>query len=415
MKIQFKTSNDNSYLYDSLTNYIFSDIKKGVLDDIPFHEIRWPSTFEDYLLKLEHNIPRMGIELTKHCNLHCSYCTVCQDFEKEDHIFNMSKETLFRGIDFYFTHNSDCQAAHIYFYGGEPLLRFELIKEAVHYAIKCSGELSISFSISSNGLLLDEKIVSWLAENSNININITLNGPFQDSYRKHSDGTGSLELLLSRLTYIRQNFADVWNKQINLLANVDYEFQVVELLDFYKKYIGKMPTLITGIRWGKNNDNYKNNVIYNYTIHYSNELNEHLKNYLKKSILGIHNRGLSNSPDSFISSCFPGEIELFVCYNGSLSFCEKMSRYPSIGNIYTGYDIKILKQIYCKLYELTNQTCKSCWCQRLCHICLAKLYDDRGEILMEIPSKLCEEERRDVLEHLIRYCEIAEIAPELLD
>ena len=64
---------------------------------------------------------------------------------------------------------------HIGFYGGEPLLNFELIERAVEYAKKLFGE-DMSFAITTNATLVNDKIAEYFAKN-NFNIIISLDGP----------------------------------------------------------------------------------------------------------------------------------------------------------------------------------------------------------------------------------------------
>lgn len=98
-----------------------------------------------------------------------------------------------KAIDFLKEHSQNAENRHIGFYGGEPLLNFELIERAVEYAKKLFGE-DMSFAITTNATLVNDKIAEYFAKN-NFNIIISLDGPqeMHDANRLMVNGTGSFE------------------------------------------------------------------------------------------------------------------------------------------------------------------------------------------------------------------------------
>jgi uncharacterized protein len=68
----------------------------------------------------------MELILTDQCNLRCSYC-----FEKDKNPHNMSDETALAAVDFLMEESGPMKRVTILFFGGEPLLRFDLIKKCM--------------------------------------------------------------------------------------------------------------------------------------------------------------------------------------------------------------------------------------------------------------------------------------------
>ncbi|MBU1379431.1 radical SAM protein [Myxococcota bacterium] len=98
--------------------------------------------------------------ITSRCQLDCSYC-----YAKPHSSISMDYKTAVKAIDFAFDHTkSELQLG---FFGGEPLLEFELIKSLVEYSEfkrKETGK-NVFFKLTTNGLALTEEIARYLTDN----------------------------------------------------------------------------------------------------------------------------------------------------------------------------------------------------------------------------------------------------------
>jgi len=99
----------------------------------------------------------LKLHLTEDCNIRCKYCYI--DHKPK----TMSKETAFAAIDLAL--QSDQKYPGVAFFGGEPLLCKELIKEMVGYAKEKEPNRKLMFKLATNGLLLDEQFLSFAKEN----------------------------------------------------------------------------------------------------------------------------------------------------------------------------------------------------------------------------------------------------------
>jgi len=102
---------------------------------------------------------RSNIQLmiTRRCHLRCTYCPV----KKENK--DMSQDVLYRAIDLLFT--SSQTHLRLDFTGGEPLLRFDLVKKAVQYSRKLArkSRKSVSYYLVTNAIALSDDIADFLA------------------------------------------------------------------------------------------------------------------------------------------------------------------------------------------------------------------------------------------------------------
>lgn len=108
----------------------------------------------------EKNHFTVSLCLTHKCNLDCVYC-----FQKHDKENEMSFQTAQKCIDWLFENRLKDEAdVEISFIGGEPLFRFDLIKEIFEYTRNKETNNKIVFFVSTNGTLLNEKMKIWFTK-----------------------------------------------------------------------------------------------------------------------------------------------------------------------------------------------------------------------------------------------------------
>ena len=137
----------------------------------------------------------LTLHLTRSCNMRCRYC-----YAPPQPCEAMSLETIRRAIDFGLATNSG--SCGVVFFGGEPLLHKDLIRQAVAYgqAIQAAGKGHLHFKLTTNGLLLDDEFVDYTAGVGMI-LAMSFDGVREahDAHRHLPDGSGSFDVLLSRL------------------------------------------------------------------------------------------------------------------------------------------------------------------------------------------------------------------------
>jgi uncharacterized protein len=134
------------------------------------------------------------------CNLRCRYC-YADGGSYGGAAGLMDPGTTTDLVDFLLEGSGD-ERVMVTFFGGEPLLNLDAVRAAVAHGRKRSEELGrgIDFSLTTNGTLLDEPTVRYLAE-SGIRLTVSIDGPeaVHDRNRTFPDGAGSYGRLVSRL------------------------------------------------------------------------------------------------------------------------------------------------------------------------------------------------------------------------
>lgn len=129
----------------------------------------------------------LTLHLTENCNMDCDYCI--RDKKARD----MSDEVVKAACDMIF---KDSKSAGLSFFGGEPLLKKELIYYALDICEKKSKETGIPFAckMTTNGILLDDDFLAR-AKRVGMGIGLSFEGLAQNTCRHMADGSDSLELV----------------------------------------------------------------------------------------------------------------------------------------------------------------------------------------------------------------------------
>lgn len=440
--VVIKTDSNHHYAYITATNQIvsiddewYASIPHSNEDSLVFKELSkngftvgtvpkrldWQDDIKTYLGRLRTSLPSLVLELTQECNLRCDYCIYSGNYENvRTHNSNhMDYEMIKRCIDFYADHSTALNIAHISFYGGEALIRFDLLKKAVEYAEKVFCEKELSFSISTNGTTLDESVLKWLSEHTNVSLAITHNGLAHDKYRKFPSGNGSLSVIESSLNKIKSKYPDVW-KRTNFLANITSLNELLGIREYYSEFIGKPPVLISGIIKDGGNEIIHKIVDAQDTDDSINETNrlfyyeqdEYITSYFQSEVADIATRKIGVVDENMIitSSCMPFCDSFFVSSDGNFGICEKVGENSFLGDIYNGFNIPYITCLVNSALTLFNKKCRNCWCQRLCTMCFKDVsISTNGEIFLY--EDFCEKMRKSIADSIKRFCQLAEINP----
>ena len=132
------------------------------------------------------------------CNLNCSYCFASQGaFKGQEGL--MSFETGKRALDFLVEHSGLRRNLEVDFFGGEPLVNFEVCKELVAYArsIEKEAKKNFRFTLTTNGVGVTDEVIEW-ANRECYNVVLSLDGrkEVNDRFRVDRAGKGSYDRIV---------------------------------------------------------------------------------------------------------------------------------------------------------------------------------------------------------------------------
>lgn len=196
-----------------LSRYGEDEVRQAVLHlkkERVLKEVRAGKPAPRPVLKKRWGIRHLELMVTHDCNLRCRYCYgVHGPDQKEPAPFlygartgGMSLDVAQRGVDFLMTASGPQKQLSVIFFGGEPLLAMDLIKQIIPYIRQKASAAGkeVDLSLSTNGTLLTPAIVSFLVKNR-IGCQISIDGPelIHDYARRRSDGGGSYQRLQAAL------------------------------------------------------------------------------------------------------------------------------------------------------------------------------------------------------------------------
>ncbi len=178
---------------------LFSDIETLEQNGKLFTEDIYENKAFD--LKNRHTeIKALCLHIAHTCNLTCDYCFASQgNFCGERAL--MSFEVGKRAIDFLIEHSGTRKNLEVDFFGGEPLMNFEVVKQIVAYArsIEKEHNKNFRFTLTTNGVLIDDDVIDF-ANRECHNVVLSLDGrrEVHDRLRKTANGKGSYDLIVPK-------------------------------------------------------------------------------------------------------------------------------------------------------------------------------------------------------------------------
>lgn len=346
----------------------------------------------DYMLN--HRLGMLTLQVTRQCNFRCSYCHYTYGGESIHRSHSddvMTWDTAKTAIDFYANRTRDRKSVNIGFYGGEPLLEFELIKKCIEYSKNLFRGKNLRYSITTNGALLDAEKLIYLIDNST-DIMVSLDGPkeIHDKNRKFaSTGEGTFDSVYGNLMNLMENYPEYYNrlaynsvvdtsldcrKSQNFFNCDDYRIGIVKT-SFMTPSYGNTRIYDEDFYLYNNYETFKGLLSLTGIIRYDDltmfgrvivqEVEKYRKNGMN-ALIQLPDEATHGGP------CKPGITNVFINVNGDLFPCEKVSeavKEMNIGNIFDGYDIESIHNLI-NIGNVTEKNCKECWCFAHCTICV---------------------------------------------
>lgn len=334
---------------------------------------------KDYYEKIAKNIGKapikaMCLNIAHDCNLRCEYCFASKgDFGTGREL--MSLDTAKAAIDFLIKASKDRHNLEVDFFGGEPLMNFEVVKKTVEYARSQEKKYNknFRFTITTNGLLLTDDKIDFINENMD-NVVLSLDGrkEVNDRLRVTASKEGSYDIIVPKYqklvkerkklgkdyyvrgTFTKYNF-DFTNDVLHMNElgfdqlsiepvvsdkNLDYSIKEDDLDRVFKEY----ETLAKEIINRRKNGNYFN------FFHFMLDLNQGPCAIKRLKGCGCGNEYVSVTPNGDVFPChqFVGKAEWKMGNVLKDEFNEKIKDYFSKTNVYQKPD------------------CKDCWAKFYC-------------------------------------------------
>ncbi|MEX1308082.1 MAG: radical SAM protein, partial [Eubacteriales bacterium] len=188
------------------------------------------------------------LNVTTGCNLRCEYC-----FASAGHVphENMSFEVAKQALEFLISSSEDRINLEVDFFGGEPTLNFDVIKQTVEYGRQREGETGkkFRFTVTTNGYYLTDEMLNFFdAEMKNIVISMDGRKEIHDKIRITAGGGPSYDRVLENAKKIVQKRGDkeYYVRGTYTQRNLDFSKDVIAMYDAGFKEVSIEPVVTSG-------------------------------------------------------------------------------------------------------------------------------------------------------------------------
>lgn len=361
--------------------------------------------YENYIDSFKNRQPvvkALCLHIAHDCNLACQYC-FAEEGEYHGRRALMSFEVGKKALDFLVANSGSRRNLEVDFFGGEPLMNWEVVKQLVEYgrSIEEANNKKFRFTLTTNGVLLNDEILDFVnKEMGNIVLSTDGRKEVHDRMRPFRNGKGSYDLVMPKFKKVAEsrNQTNYYVRGTFTHYNLDFSNDVLSLADQGFKQISVEPVVASP------EDGYALR---------SEDLPQIFEEYDKLAVEMIkrekEGRGfnffhfmidLTGGPCVYkrLSGCGSGTEYLAVTPWGDLYPCHQFVGNEDflLGNVDDG----IVKKNICEEFKQCNvyskPKCKDCFAKLFCSGgCAANSYNFHGNI-NDSYEVGCEMERKRV-------------------
>ena len=332
-------------------------------------------------------IKALCLHIAHTCNLNCEYCFASQGKYHGERAL-MSLEVGKRAIDFLIENSGSRVNLEVDFFGGEPLMNFEVVKEIVAYArsIEKKYNKNFRFTLTTNGMLVDDDVIEFANKECH-NVVLSLDGrkEIHDNLRKTVNGKGSYDVIVPKFQEFvkRREGRGYYVRGTYTHNNTDFTNDIFHMADLGFTELSMEPVVCSP------DDPY--------ALTYD-DLPVLFKQYeiLAKEMLKREKEGrtltfyhymidLTGGPCIYkrISGCGSGTEYMAVTPWGDLYPCHQFvgdDKYK-LGDIWNGVDNHEVQNEFKLCNAYARPDCKDCWARLYCSGgCAANAYHATGSI-----------------------------------
>ena len=166
-------------------------------------ELFTKDTYENYMMDFKKRptvVKALCLHIAHDCNLACRYC-FAEEGEYHGRRALMSFETGKKALDFLIANSGNRRNLEVDFFGGEPLMNWQVVKDLVAYGREQEKihNKNFRFTLTTNGVLLNDEIMEFAnREMANVVLSIDGRKEVHDYMRPTRNGKGSYDVILSK-------------------------------------------------------------------------------------------------------------------------------------------------------------------------------------------------------------------------
>ncbi len=364
----------------------FEDIEELISQGRLFAEDTFESVAGEFKRR-QGVVKAICLHVAHDCNLACKYCFAGKG-EYDGPKGLMSFETGKRALDFLIEQSGTRRNLEVDFFGGEPLLNWEVCKKLVAYGREQEKKhnKNFRFTLTTNGLLINDDVIDFCNKEMG-NVVLSLDGRkiTNDTMRVSANGKGSYDLIVDKFKKLvnSRNQKDYYMRGTYTHNNLDFASDIIHMADLGFKELSIEPVV------SEPNEPYalKNEDLPLLKEQYQILADEMLRRYRKGDGFTFYHYMIDLDAGPCIvkrvSGCGVGTEYLAVTPSGELYPCHQFVGDEKflLGDIWNGItNNEVIQQFEgCNVYS--HKECKDCFAKLYCSGgCAANAYHTTGSV-----------------------------------
>ena len=192
-------------------------------------------------------VKALCLHIAHDCNLACKYC-FAEEGEYHGDRSLMSYEVGKKALDFLIANSGNRVNLEVDFFGGEPLMNFQVVKDLVAYGRSQEKEHNkkFRFTLTTNGMLLNDEVMEFAnKEMANVVLSVDGRKEVHDFMRPTRNGKGSYDLIIDKFKTMAElrNQTNYYVRGTFTHHNLDFSQDVLHLADLGFKQISMEPVV----------------------------------------------------------------------------------------------------------------------------------------------------------------------------
>lgn len=364
----------------------YEEVNKLKEEELLFTEDIYKQYISDFK-KRKTVVKALCLHIAHDCNLACKYC-FAEEGEYHGRRALMSLEVGKKALDFLIENSGNRRNLEVDFFGGEPLMNWETVKELVRYGRSKEEEYNkkFRFTLTTNGVLLNDEVMEFVnKEMANVVLSLDGRKEVNDRMRPFRNGTGSYDLIVPKFQKLAEsrNQTNYYVRGTFTHDNLDFSKDVIHFADLGFKQMSIEPVV------GDDDEKYaiKQEDLPKIMEEYDILAKEYIKRQKEgKGFNFFHFMiDLEQGPcvAKRLSGCGSGTEYLAVTPWGDLYPCHQFVGQEEflLGNVFEG----IKRTDICDEFKLCNvyakEKCRDCFAKYYCSGgCAANSYKFHGSI-----------------------------------
>ncbi len=339
------------------------------------------------LAKRDTVIKALCLHVAHTCNLNCEYCFAAQGKYHGERAL-MSFEVGKRALDFLVENSGTRHNLEVDFFGGEPLMNFDVVKRLVEYARSIENEKGkhFRFTLTTNGMLIDDDVIDF-ANREMDNVVLSLDGrrEVNDRFRKTAGGQGSFDVIVPKFQKFVKARGDksYYMRGTFTHFNPDFTKDIQTMLDLGFNELSMEPVVCPPADAYALTEEDKQTVLKEYEKLADMMLEREKQG--KPFTFYHYMLDLEGGPCIYkrISGCGSGTEYLAVTPTGELYPCHQFvgNKDYLMGDIWQGVTRTDTRDKFKRCNAYSRKECDDCWARLYCSGgCAANAYNATGDI-----------------------------------